>query len=68
MTAAIVQPIAQNASSSTMIRPRIRGGANSLTSVEATGSSAPSPRPTTNRSTSSDPTDQDSADAPVARP
>ena len=46
----------------------MRGGAYSLTSVEATGSSAPSPRPTTSRSTTSEATDHASADAPVAYP
>src|SRR5690625_7878523 len=40
-TAARIQPSAQNASSHTITRPRIRAGANSLIRVEATGSSAP---------------------------
>jgi hypothetical protein len=50
------------------MRPRTLAGANSLTSVEATGSSAPSPSPMRKRKTSSAPTDQDSAAAPVASP
>jgi hypothetical protein len=68
MTADSVQPTAQNASRATTTRPRMRGGANSLTRVDATGSSAPRPSPTTNRSAMRTPTDQDSAEAPVARP
>ena len=43
-------------------------GANSLTKVEATGSSAPSPSPTTKRSTISIATLPASAEAPVATP
>src|ERR687894_590517 len=68
MSAARVQPTAQNASSATTTRPRIRAGAYSLTSVEATGSSAPSPSPMRKRNTSSEATDQASAAAPVATP
>ena len=68
MSAASVQPTAQNASSPTTTRPRSRAGANSLTSVDATGSSAPRPRPMRNRKTSRAPTDHDRAAAPVARP
>ncbi len=68
MTAAASQPTAQNASSSTTTRPRMRAGANSLTRVDATGSSAPRPRPITTRSAMSTPTDVASAAAPVARP
>jgi len=68
ITAARIQPSAQNASSHTITRPRIRAGANSLIRVEATGSSAPSPRPTTKRSAMRAPTPMASAEAPVARP
>ena len=68
MTAAMIQPTAQNASSSTTIRPRTLRGENSLTSVEATGSSAPKPSPTRKRNTMREATDHASADAPVARP
>ena len=68
MTAARIHPIAQNPSSNTTIRPRMRAGANSLTYVEATGSSAPSPKPARNRSTKSAPTDHASAESPVAMP
>ena len=41
-------------------------GAYSLTRVDATGSSAPRPMPTMNRSTINMPTDVTSAEAPVA--
>ena len=68
ITAARIQPSAQNASSQTITRPRIRAGANSLMSVEATGSSAPRPSPTTKRSTIRVPTPIASAEPPVARP
>ena len=68
MTAAMIHPTAQNASKSTTMRPRTFRGENSLTSVEATGSSAPSPRPTRKRNTISDATDHASAEAPVASP
>ena len=50
------------------MRPRTRRGENSLTSVDATGNSPPSPRPTMKRSTINAPTDVASADAPVAKP
>ncbi len=46
----MIQPTAQKASRPTMTRPRIALGAYSLTSVDATGSSAPRPRPTKKRS------------------
>ena len=68
ISAAAVQPTAQNASSSTTMRPRMRAGANSLTYVEATGSSAPNPRPTKKRRTSSVTSPPTSALAPVASP
>jgi hypothetical protein len=68
MSAARIHPTAQNASSHTTIRPRMRAGANSLTSVLATGSSAPSPNPIRKRKTSSDATLHENAAAPVATP
>jgi hypothetical protein len=68
MSAARIQPRAQNDSRTTTIRPRIRVGESSLTSVEATGSSAPSPRPTRNRRRSRTASPVTSAEAPVARP
>ncbi|KAF0258720.1 hypothetical protein CMMCAS08_10520 [Clavibacter michiganensis subsp. michiganensis] len=68
MSAAAVQPTAHDDSRITMTRPRIRAGENSLTSVDATGSSAPSPSPTTKRSAMSAPTDIASAETPVATP
>jgi hypothetical protein len=68
MSAASVHPSAQNASSSTTTRPRMRAGANSLTSVDATGSSAPRPSPISTRKARSDATFHDSAAAPVAAP
>ena len=46
----------------------MRFGANSLTYVEATGSSLPRPNPTMKRSTSRAPTPPTSALAPVATP
>src|SRR5699024_5498084 len=67
-TAARIQPSAQNASSHTITRPRIRAGANSLIRVEATGSSAPRPSPTTKRSAISIASPVDRAEAPVATP
>ena len=51
-----------------MTRPRMRAGANSLMYVLATGSSAPRPRPTKNRSTSSTASPLTAALAPVATP
>ena len=68
IAAAAIQPSAQNASSHTTTRPRMRRGANSDTSVEATGSSEPRPRPTRKRRMISAVTDIASALAPVARP
>jgi hypothetical protein len=68
ISAARIHPTAQNASSPTTTRPRMRAGANSLMSVEATGSSAPSPKPIRKRNASSDVTDHDAAAAPVASP
>ena len=68
MIAARIQPTAHHASSNTTMRPRILRGANSLTSVEATGSSAPSPRPTRKRSAMSIARPVESAEAPVASP
>ena len=68
ISAARIQPTAQKDSSATTTRPRIALGANSLTSVDATGSSAPSPTPTRKRSAISAATDPASADAPVASP
>ncbi len=54
ITAAMIQPQAQKLSRMTSILPRLRAGATSLTSVDATGSSPPRPSPTTKRKTSSD--------------
>lgn len=68
ISAAAIHPTAQNASSHTTIRPRIRRGENSEISVEATGSSAPKPRPTMNRKIIRTARDPDRAEAPVARP
>ena len=64
----MIQPSAQNASSATTTRPRIALGAYSLISVDATGSSAPRPIPTMNRSTMSIATEVARAEAPVATP
>ncbi len=68
MIAAAIQPTAQNASSSTTIRPRIARGENSETRVDATGSSAPRPSPMTKRRASSMTSPVDRAAAPVASP
>ena len=64
----MIQPTAQKLSSQTTIRPRMRWGAYSLTKVDATGNSAPSPRPTMKRSTISMATPVENAAAPVASP
>ena len=68
MIADRIQPTAQNASSQITTRPRIRRGANSEIKVEATGSSAPSPSPTTKRNSSRAATEDTTAVAPVASP
>ena len=68
ISAAMIQPTAQNDSSRTVMRPRCLVGENSETSVEATGSSAPRPRPMIRRAPSSMPSDQDRAMAPFASP
>lgn len=68
VTAASSHPSAQNDSSATMMRPRRHAGAYSLTRVEATGDSAPSPRPTMKRSAHSTRKPGASADNPVATP
>ncbi len=49
------------------MRPRRSFGANSLTSVLATGSSPPRPTPATNRISASDAADHASADTPVSK-
>ena len=64
----MIQPTAQKDSSSTVIRPRCLVGENSETNVEATGSSAPRPRPMTSRAISSAASDHDNAIPPLARP
>ena len=64
----MIQPTAQNPSRITTTLPRIRRGANSLTSVDATGNSAPRPRPTMKRRTMSTAMPVDRAAAPVASP
>ena len=64
----MIQPIAQKDSSSTVIRPRCLVGENSETNVEATGSSAPRPRPMTSRAISRAASDHDNAIPPLARP
>ena len=68
MSAAAVQPTAQNASRITIRRPRMRAGANSLTYVLATGSSAPRPSPTITRSAMRAASPPTRALAPVASP
>jgi hypothetical protein len=60
-------PYAQKLSSSTIVRPRRSAGANSLTSVLATGSSPPSPTPAKNRITASAAADHAKAESPVSR-
>ena len=68
ITAARIQPTAQNASSSTTMRPRTLRGENSEISVEATGNSAPRPRPTRKRRAMSTAKLPAKAEAPVAMP
>ena len=68
MQAATIQPTAQKDSNSTVIRPRCLVEENSETRVEATGSSAPKPRPMIRRAIKSAANDHDSAMPPFAKP